>query len=63
MQFMGSTRQKAKACVGLTPSELILENALDRLTASEMNKSILYVFEKLNLVNKLVARRQMFSAA
>ena len=54
--------KKAQACIGLTLSDSMLENVRDCKTASEMWKSILDVFEKHTLLNKLAARRQFYTA-
>ena len=52
---------KAKALIGLSLSDEHLEHVRDAETAREMWESILNVFERHTLLNKLAARREFYT--
>lgn len=54
--------RKAKAVIGLSLSDEQLEHVRDVRTAKEMWDTILDVFEKQTLLNKLTARRRFYTA-
>lgn len=53
---------KAKAIIGLSLSNEHLEHVRDCQTAKDMWESILNVFERHTLLNKLAARRHFYTA-
>jgi hypothetical protein len=54
--------KKAMACIGLSLSDALLENVREASSAKEMWTSILNVFERHTLLNKLSARRNFYTA-
>ena len=52
--------KNAQACIGLTLSDSMLKNVRECSTAKELWKTICYVFEKHNLLNKFAARRRFY---
>ena len=53
--------RKAQAAIGLSLSDEHLEHVSDALTAKEMWHTILNVFERHTLLNKLAARRRFYT--
>ena len=54
--------RKAKAIIGLSLSDEHLEHVIDADTAKEMWQSIMDIFERHTLLNKLAARRNFYTA-